>query len=41
MARQIEKVEYFNSRAKHHNSWLQQAAEALELELDDDVLIGK
>nr|XP_020670076.1 ATP-dependent RNA helicase DDX24 isoform X1 [Pogona vitticeps]XP_020670077.1 ATP-dependent RNA helicase DDX24 isoform X1 [Pogona vitticeps]XP_020670078.1 ATP-dependent RNA helicase DDX24 isoform X1 [Pogona vitticeps]XP_020670079.1 ATP-dependent RNA helicase DDX24 isoform X1 [Pogona vitticeps]XP_020670080.1 ATP-dependent RNA helicase DDX24 isoform X1 [Pogona vitticeps]XP_020670081.1 ATP-dependent RNA helicase DDX24 isoform X2 [Pogona vitticeps] len=40
LARQIEKVEYFNSRAKHHNSWLQQAAEALELELDDDVLIG-
>ncbi|XP_062974073.1 ATP-dependent RNA helicase DDX24 [Elgaria multicarinata webbii] len=40
LARQIEKVEYFNSRAKHHNSWLQQAAEALELDLDDDDLIG-
>ncbi|KAJ7345135.1 hypothetical protein JRQ81_001085 [Phrynocephalus forsythii] len=40
LARQIEKVEYFNSRAKHHNSWIQQAAEALELELDDDILIG-
>lgn len=40
LARQIEKVEYFNSRAKHHNSWLQQAAEALELDLDDDELLG-
>ncbi|XP_063146339.1 ATP-dependent RNA helicase DDX24 [Candoia aspera] len=40
LARQIEKVEYFNSRAKHQNSWLQQAAEALELDLDDDELIG-
>ncbi|KAM6463833.1 ATP-dependent RNA helicase DDX24 isoform 2-T3 [Liasis olivaceus] len=41
LARQIEKVEYFNSRAKHQNSWLQQAAQALELDLDDDELIGK
>ncbi|XP_053231974.1 ATP-dependent RNA helicase DDX24 isoform X1 [Podarcis raffonei] len=41
LARKIEKVEYFNSRAKQHNSWLQQAAEALELDLDDDELIGK
>ncbi|KAH0620399.1 hypothetical protein JD844_020807 [Phrynosoma platyrhinos] len=40
LARQIEKVEYFNSRAKQHNSWLQQAAEALERDLDDDELIG-
>ncbi|XP_015671186.1 ATP-dependent RNA helicase DDX24 [Protobothrops mucrosquamatus] len=40
LARQIEKIEYFNSRAKHQNSWLQQAAEALELDLDDDELIG-
>ncbi|XP_061468020.1 ATP-dependent RNA helicase DDX24 [Rhineura floridana] len=40
LARQIEKMEYFNSRAKHHNSWLQQAAEALELDLDDNELIG-
>ncbi|KAM6463831.1 ATP-dependent RNA helicase DDX24 isoform 1-T2 [Liasis olivaceus] len=40
LARQIEKVEYFNSRAKHQNSWLQQAAQALELDLDDDELIG-
>ncbi|XP_044292753.1 ATP-dependent RNA helicase DDX24 isoform X1 [Varanus komodoensis] len=40
LARRIEKMEYFNSRAKHHNSWLQQAAEALELDLDDDALIG-
>nr|XP_060612242.1 ATP-dependent RNA helicase DDX24 [Anolis sagrei ordinatus] len=40
LARQIEKVEYFKSRAKQHNSWLQQAAEALERDLDDDELIG-
>ncbi|KAF2986246.1 hypothetical protein EK904_009774, partial [Melospiza melodia maxima] len=41
LARQIEKAEYFNSRAKQHNSWLQQAAEALEMDLDDDMLMGK
>ncbi|NXE88818.1 DDX24 helicase, partial [Menura novaehollandiae] len=41
LARQIEKAEYFNSRAKQHNSWLQQAAEALEIDLDDDMLMGK
>ncbi|XP_064420935.1 ATP-dependent RNA helicase DDX24 [Latimeria chalumnae] len=40
LARSIEKIEYHNSKAKQHNSWFQQAAEALELELDDDVLIG-
>ncbi|XP_026535012.1 ATP-dependent RNA helicase DDX24 [Notechis scutatus] len=40
LARQIEKIEYFNSRAKHQNSWLQQAAEALEVDLDDDELTG-
>ncbi|XP_006133739.2 ATP-dependent RNA helicase DDX24 isoform X1 [Pelodiscus sinensis] len=40
LARQIEKVEYYNSRAKQHNSWFQQAAEALEIDLDDDDLIG-
>ncbi|XP_009952340.1 PREDICTED: ATP-dependent RNA helicase DDX24 [Leptosomus discolor] len=41
LARQIEKAEFFNSRAKHHNSWLKQAAEALEIDLDDDMLMGK
>ncbi|MEE6494428.1 hypothetical protein FKM82_017134 [Ascaphus truei] len=40
LARQIEKIEYFNSKAKQQNSWLEQAAEALEVELDDDVLRG-
>ncbi|KAM4689990.1 ATP-dependent RNA helicase DDX24 [Rhinophrynus dorsalis] len=40
LARQIEKMEYFNSKAKQQNSWIQQAAEALELDLDDDDLIG-
>ncbi|NXJ00380.1 DDX24 helicase, partial [Psophia crepitans] len=41
LARQIEKAEFFNSRAKQHNSWLQQAAEALEVDLDDEMLMGK
>ncbi|NWW34593.1 DDX24 helicase, partial [Panurus biarmicus] len=41
LARQIEKAEFFNSRAKQHNSWLKQAAEALEMDLDDDMLMGK
>lgn len=40
MARQIEKIEFYNSKQKHHNSWLRQAAEALEVDLDDDLLIG-
>ncbi|KFV58015.1 ATP-dependent RNA helicase DDX24, partial [Gavia stellata] len=41
LARQIEKTEFFNSRAKQHNSWLQQAAEALEIDPDDDMFMGK
>nr|XP_009935112.1 PREDICTED: ATP-dependent RNA helicase DDX24 [Opisthocomus hoazin] len=41
LAREIEKAEFFNSRAKQHNSWLQQAAEALEIDLDDDMFMGK
>lgn len=41
LARQIEKIEFHNSREKHHNSWFKQAAEALEVDLDDDLLIGK
>ncbi|XP_041668588.1 ATP-dependent RNA helicase DDX24 [Cheilinus undulatus] len=41
LARQIEKIEFHNSREKHHNSWFRQAAEALEVDLDDDLLIGK
>ncbi|KAG7466314.1 hypothetical protein MATL_G00163450 [Megalops atlanticus] len=40
LARKIEKIEYHNSREKHHNSWFKQAAEALEVDLDDDVLLG-
>ncbi|NXC68183.1 DDX24 helicase, partial [Anhinga anhinga] len=40
LARQIEKAEFFNSRAKQHNSWLQQAAEALEIDVDDDMFMG-
>ncbi|XP_074091578.1 ATP-dependent RNA helicase DDX24 [Macrotis lagotis] len=40
LARQIEKEEYYNSRAKQHNAWFQQAADALEIDLDDDVFLG-
>ncbi|CAH2327819.1 ATP-dependent RNA helicase DDX24 [Pelobates cultripes] len=40
LARQIEKIEYFSSKAKQQNSWIQQAAEALELDLDDENLVG-
>ncbi|NXY44828.1 DDX24 helicase, partial [Ceuthmochares aereus] len=40
LARQIEKAEFFNSRARHHDSWLQQAAEALEIDIDDDMFMG-
>ncbi|XP_033499050.1 ATP-dependent RNA helicase DDX24 [Epinephelus lanceolatus] len=41
LARQIEKIEFHNSREKQHNSWLRQAADALEVDLDDDLLIGR
>lgn len=41
LARQIEKIEFHNSKEKHHNSWFRQAAEALEVDLDDDLLIGR
>lgn len=40
LARQIEKVEYFNGKVKQQNSWIQQTAEAMEVELDDDDFIG-
>ncbi|XP_018414896.1 PREDICTED: ATP-dependent RNA helicase DDX24 [Nanorana parkeri] len=40
LARQIEKIEYFNSKTKHQNSWIQQAAEALEMDIDEDDLLG-
>ncbi|KAF7658032.1 hypothetical protein LDENG_00018880 [Lucifuga dentata] len=41
LARKIEKIEFYNSREKHHNSWVRQAAEALEVDLDDNMLLGK
>ncbi|KAM7375837.1 hypothetical protein PAMP_005604 [Pampus punctatissimus] len=41
LARKIEKIEFHNSRKKQHNSWFKQAAEALEVDLDDDLLIGR
>lgn len=40
MARKIEKIEFHNSREKQHNSWFKQAAEALEVDLDDELLLG-
>ncbi|XP_032356831.1 ATP-dependent RNA helicase DDX24 [Etheostoma spectabile] len=41
LARKIEKIEFHNGREKQHNSWFRQAAEALEVDLDDDLLIGR
>lgn len=40
VARKIEKIEFHNSREKQHNSWLKQAAEEMEIDLDDDLLMG-
>uniref|UniRef100_A0A8B9K3A1 ATP-dependent RNA helicase n=1 Tax=Astyanax mexicanus TaxID=7994 RepID=A0A8B9K3A1_ASTMX len=40
VARGIEKIEYHNSRAKQHNSWLRQAAEEMDIDVDDDLLMG-
>ncbi|XP_051941256.1 ATP-dependent RNA helicase DDX24 [Hippocampus zosterae] len=41
LARKIEKIEFYNSRQKHHNSWLREAAEAMDIDLDEDLLLGK
>ncbi|XP_048217761.1 ATP-dependent RNA helicase DDX24 [Perognathus longimembris pacificus] len=40
LARQIEKAEYRNFQACLHNSWLEQAAAALEIELEEDMYKG-
>ncbi|GAA6068853.1 ATP-dependent RNA helicase DDX24 [Tachysurus ichikawai] len=40
VARKIEKIEYFNCRKQHHNSWFRQAAEEMDIDLDDDLLLG-
>ncbi|XP_038123313.1 ATP-dependent RNA helicase DDX24 [Cyprinodon tularosa] len=40
IARKIEKIEFYNSREKQHDSWFKKAAEAMELDLDDDLLMG-
>ncbi|XP_073725916.1 ATP-dependent RNA helicase DDX24 isoform X2 [Misgurnus anguillicaudatus] len=40
LAWKIEKMEYFHSREKQHNSWVRQAAEAMEIDVDDDLLLG-
>ncbi|KAK2878254.1 hypothetical protein Q8A67_019045 [Cirrhinus molitorella] len=40
LARKIEKMEYFHSREKQHNSWVRQASEAMEIDVDEDLLMG-
>ncbi|KAG7328473.1 hypothetical protein KOW79_008417 [Hemibagrus wyckioides] len=40
VARKIEKIEYYNCRRQQHNSWFRQAAEEMDIDLDDDLLLG-
>ncbi|XP_008054788.1 ATP-dependent RNA helicase DDX24 [Carlito syrichta] len=40
LARQIEKAEYRNFQACLHNSWIEKAAAALEIELEEDMYKG-
>ncbi|XP_066883934.1 ATP-dependent RNA helicase DDX24 isoform X3 [Kogia breviceps] len=40
LARQIEKAEYHNFQACLHNSWIEQAAAALEIELEEEMYKG-
>uniref|UniRef100_A0A8C6R6A5 ATP-dependent RNA helicase n=1 Tax=Nannospalax galili TaxID=1026970 RepID=A0A8C6R6A5_NANGA len=40
VARQIEKAEYRNFQACLHNSWVEQAVAALEIELEEDMYKG-
>ncbi|KAM6202760.1 ATP-dependent RNA helicase DDX24 [Rhynchocyon petersi] len=40
LARQIENAEYRNFQACVHNSWIEQAAAALEIELDEEMYKG-
>lgn len=40
LGRQIEKSEYRNFQACLHNSWIEQAAAALEIELEEDMYKG-
>ncbi|KAG5267874.1 hypothetical protein AALO_G00226900 [Alosa alosa] len=40
LAWQIEKIEYHSGKKKQHNSWFKQAAEAMEIDLDDDLLMA-
>lgn len=41
LGRQIEKAEYRNFQACLHNSWIEQAAAALEIELEENMFKGK
>lgn len=40
LARQVEKAEYRNFQACLHNSWMEQAAAALEIELEEEMYKG-
>ncbi|XP_036203889.1 ATP-dependent RNA helicase DDX24-like [Myotis myotis] len=40
LAQQVEKAEYRNFQACLHNSWIEQAAAALEIELDEEMYKG-
>ncbi|XP_056332664.1 ATP-dependent RNA helicase DDX24 isoform X1 [Danio aesculapii] len=40
LAHRIEKMEYFHSRETQHNSWVRQAAEAMDIDVDDELLMG-
>ncbi|XP_077588002.1 ATP-dependent RNA helicase DDX24 [Stigmatopora nigra] len=41
LAWKIEKLEFYNCRQKRHNSWLKQTADAMEITLDEDLLLGQ
>lgn len=38
IAREIEKAQHAVKKAKHEKSWLQEAAEAMDIDLDPDLL---
>ncbi|XP_067312348.1 ATP-dependent RNA helicase DDX24 [Pseudorasbora parva] len=40
LARKIEKMEFFHGRERQHNSWVRQASEAMDIDVDDDLLMG-
>jgi ATP-dependent RNA helicase DDX24/MAK5 len=38
IAREIEKAQHAVKKAKHEKSWLQETAEAMDIDLDSDLL---